>query len=303
MEIPPLDPLPEKDVTFIDMHSVLNILNVLQFELMQIEERVGESAEFTSLEAQLFSLVDALADRDRGIKLLSERAAFSVRFLAEMDQLLAKNESPDQAMTASRNNVGNILGILEIRASEYLARCESPQQWVDHSIDALKGNYRDVFAAIEQNAKGAYRIVDNIAEKGVDRYLINFSITSVRGDAIRMPPVFQDIFRDLMANARKYTPLGGEIRGGIHESEDQLRIVVEDTGYGIPSGEIGEVVKFGKRGSNMEGRRTMGGGFGLTKAVYFVHLFGGRIWITSETDAPSGTKIDIHIPMPENESG
>ena len=298
MEIPPLDPLPEKDVTFIDMHSVLNILNVLQFELMQIEDRLGASAELTSLQEQLFGLVDALTDRDRGIKLLSEHAAFSARFLAEMDKLLATTGTPDQAMVESRNNVGNILAILEIRAGEYLARCESPDQWVDHSIDALKSNYRDVFAAIEQNAKGAYRIVDNIAEKDVGGYLINFNITSVRGDDIRMPPVFQDVFRDLMANARKYTPLGGEIRGGVHESDDQLRIVVEDTGYGIPTDEIGEVVKFGKRGSNMEARRTMGGGFGLTKAVYFVHLFGGRIWITSQTEVPSGTKIDIQIPLP-----
>lgn len=295
---PPLDSLPEDKVTFIDMHSVLNILNVLQLEILQAEERLGESEQLQDLQKQLWDLTDALGDRERGIALLSDHTVFSSRFLAGMDGLVASTDEDIPAMIAARENVAKILSILEIRAVEYLERSHEPARWKEHSINTLAQNYQQVFAAIEQNAKGAYRIVHNVAAKEPGGYLINVNISSVRGAVIQMPPVFQDVFRDLMANARKYTPPGGQIDGGIHESENELRLVVEDAGCGIPEEEIAEVVKYGRRGSNVSNRPTMGGGFGLTKAVYFTHRFGGRIWITSRTDEPTGTKIDIRIPVP-----
>ena len=42
--------------------------------------------------------------------------------------------------------------------------------------------------------------------------------------------------------------------------------------------------------------RTMGGGFGLTKAFLVTKQFGGRFWIASEVGV--GTRIRIQIPRP-----
>jgi signal transduction histidine kinase len=79
-----------------------------------------------------------------------------------------------------------------------------------------------------------------------------------------------------------------------HESETELRFMVEDTGRGIPPDEITNVVQFGQRASNVGDVRTMGGGFGLTKAVFVTKQFGGRFWISSEVGA--GTRIRIVLP-------
>jgi signal transduction histidine kinase len=111
-----------------------------------------------------------------------------------------------------------------------------------------------------------------------------------------MPPVFKDVMRDLVANARKYTTPGGHITFAVHESETELRFVVEDTGRGIPAAEIPTVVQFGRRASNVGDVRTMGGGFGLTKAVLVTKQFGGQFWIASE--AGLGTRIRIVLPRP-----
>jgi signal transduction histidine kinase len=111
-----------------------------------------------------------------------------------------------------------------------------------------------------------------------------------------MPPVLQDVMRDLIANARKYTEPGGEITAGLVDNGKELRFVVADTGRGIPSDEVRQVVEFGKRGSNVDDKETMGGGFGLTKAYLVTRQFGGRIWITSRPGA--GTRIAISIPRP-----
>ncbi len=302
IEIPLLAALPEKDVTFIDMHSVVNTLNVLQLEVIQIEQHLGESDETQALMNLLWELSDALSERERGIEKLATHDGFAMRFLAGMDAIVDSLAKPDPTIEAARKNVQSILAVLQIRAVEYLDRARAPDRWIDLDVERLKNNYRQIFAAIERNAKGAYHIVHNIAQREDGGYLIQFNVTSARDSVIHMPPVFQDVFRDLLANARKYTSPGGEITGGIHQSETELRLVVEDNGCGIPEDEVTEVVKFGQRGSNVRDRRTMGGGFGLTKAVYFTHFFGGRMWIDSRTEFPSGTTVEIRIPLPPGES-
>ncbi|MBM3853807.1 MAG: ATP-binding protein [Verrucomicrobia bacterium] len=105
-----------------------------------------------------------------------------------------------------------------------------------------------------------------------------------------------NVMRDLVANARKYTPPGGHITLAAHESQQELRVLVEDTGRGIPADEITTVVQFGRRARNVGDVRTMGGGFGLTKAVFVTKQFGGRFWIASEVGA--GTRIKISVPRP-----
>ena len=78
------------------------------------------------------------------------------------------------------------------------------------------------------------------------------------------------------------------------ENEIFLRFVVEDTGIGIPKDELESVVDLGFRASNLNGKKTYGGGFGLTKAYYVTKKYNGRFWIDSEVG--KGTKIVIEIP-------
>lgn len=125
---------------------------------------------------------------------------------------------------------------------------------------------------------------------------MTLDIRSVDGGQISMPPVLQDCFRDLLANARKYTPPGGEIRGSLRDDGRELRVVVADTGRGIPETEVGHVVRFGQRGSNARPGETRGGGYGLTKAYSICRRFGGRLWIESEIDI--GTTVTMQIPRP-----
>lgn len=109
-----------------------------------------------------------------------------------------------------------------------------------------------------------------------------------------MPPVLCDVMRDLLANARKYTPPGGTIIAAMYQEPKWLHLAVADTGRGIPPDEIAAVAQFGKRASNVEDVRTFGGGFGLTKAFLVTKQFGGRFWIQSELGV--GTRIRLQIP-------
>jgi len=109
-----------------------------------------------------------------------------------------------------------------------------------------------------------------------------------------MPAVLQDVMRDLIANARKYTDLGGIIITGLDDDGENLCFVVEDNGRGIPADQIEQVVEYGMRATNVKDKETKGGGFGLTKAFFVTCQYNGRMWIESEEGR--GTTITLQIP-------
>jgi signal transduction histidine kinase len=298
VEITDLPKLTREQAALVDMHSVVNIMNVLLNELEYLQEVVQEGEQLQpALDAVQQIHVRLRSSDDLGAE-LGELLSCEGRVMKVVQAAL---EAPpdvrdDPDVRDSVSNLRSVFAILETRARELMDRFQAPGKWTDHDVEQLTANFTNVLAAIEKNSKGRYRIVSNIAQQEKQDYVVHFGIESVDGGMIHMPPVLQDVMRDLIANARKYTEPGGEISAGLVDDGKELRFVVEDTGRGIPRDEIDQVVAFGKRGSNVDDKATMGGGFGLTKAYLVTRQFGGRMWIDSGPDA--GTRITIRIPRP-----
>ena len=72
-----------------------------------------------------------------------------------------------------------------------------------------------------------------------------------------------------------------------------LFLKVTDQGIGIPEEEVEKVTRYGYRASNVFDRRTMGGGYGLTKAYQLCKKFHGRFFI--ESDEGKGTCIEMTL--------
>jgi signal transduction histidine kinase len=288
-----------EEETLLDMHSVLNVLNIIVLELHTIAEEIQDSSELRHLHDRTAEAADHLRDPQHAEETVRHVDEFIRTLSSTLDTVIDEAGASHQpAVIESRANLESIFTILRVRAREIVARHRDPDAWVEHDVDQLRGNFTSVLQAIERNSHGGYRIVYNVAEHEEHDYLVHFEITSADGHTIRMPAIFQDVMRDLLANARKYTQPGGEINAGLYNSGAGLRFVVQDTGVGIPQEEIQTILEFGNRATNVRDRVTRGGGFGLTKAYYVTRKFGGRMWIDSATEAPSGTHIEIRIPVP-----
>jgi signal transduction histidine kinase len=295
-EMPPLEPGQQ---SLLDMHSVLNVLNVLRGELAVLGLTLAGDAELLRPAlACCDDLTSGLSDPAASFTMARELERHEAEILTEIDReidrRLGARGSPEIAESLA--NVHSVFAIMRVRARELLARASQPDRWETYPLGELRRNFLDVFAAIERNAKGRYRITYNAALQRPADYYFDFRLESASGDRIQMPPVFQDVLRDLIANARKYTAPGGRITAALYEDAEALRLVVEDTGRGIPQDELPAVVQFGKRASNVADVRTMGGGFGLTKAFFATKQFGGRFWIASQLGA--GTRVRIELPLP-----
>jgi len=296
----------EIEVTFeqeslIDMHSILNVLNMLTLELRTVEREIGDVDQVRTVMYRVLQFAAALKDRDSAqceVQKVNQLISQIREAVALARLRINSREQPLSAETLERAalSIENIIMVLRVRAREIIARADDPFAWVRHPVDELHRSFRLFFEAVQYNSSGAYRIVDEAAEHSDGDYLIQLRIHSPDGEAIGMPAVFQDVVRDLLANARKYTDPGGHIQAELSNDSSLLALKVQDNGIGIPPSEIEGVVVFGRRASNVADRPTRGGGFGLTKAYYVTKRCGGRMWIDSTLNG--GTTMEIQIPVP-----
>ena len=108
------------------------------------------------------------------------------------------------------------------------------------------------------------------------------------GDRIRL----RQVLANLLDNAVKYTPPGGRIEIGSYEHGSDVRIVVEDTGRGIPAEEMPRIWERLYRGDMSRSERGLGLGLSLVKAIVEAH--NGSIDVTSRDG--QGTRMTIQLP-------
>ena len=102
---------------------------------------------------------------------------------------------------------------------------------------------------------------------------------------------------NLLGNAFKFTPRGGQVTLSIRENEagDSLVFAVQDTGEGIPKEGFERIFeKFGQIEDRKEGRK-MSTGLGLTFCRMAVEAHHGRIWVESELGV--GSIFSFLIPL------
>jgi signal transduction histidine kinase len=120
--------------------------------------------------------------------------------------------------------------------------------------------------------------------------------------ASNVDPVFMDtqaigrVFNNLISNALRHTPRGGEIKVEARRSGSGVEVTVSDTGEGIRPQDIPHIFERFYRGdaSRSRNRGTGGAGLGLAIARGIIQAHGGDIQVAS--NAGQGTRFIFHIP-------
>lgn len=105
---------------------------------------------------------------------------------------------------------------------------------------------------------------------------------------------FIRVLDNVLSNAVKYSPEGGQISVSLEETEKHLKIRVSDEGVGIPMESIPQVFDRFFRVDKARSRRLGGTGLGLAIAKQIVTAHGGSIWLESEWNV--GTTISLTLP-------
>lgn len=117
--------------------------------------------------------------------------------------------------------------------------------------------------------------------------------------------LMRQVVTNLISNALKYTPAGGEIRVGLESDARELRFWVADTGYGIKADDLPRLfTKFYRSGTGSDaGEPIPGTGLGLSIVHKAVQAMDGTIKVQSELGKGSNFLVSIPKPKAELEDG
>lgn len=114
-------------------------------------------------------------------------------------------------------------------------------------------------------------------------------------DAVQLDPTLaREVFRNLIENAIRYTPDGGNISISAKDEGKMLSWTIADTGIGIPKTQQAKIFeKFFRAGNAIE-HSSEGSGLGLYLARFIVNAWGGEIGFSSEEG--KGTEFRVTVP-------
>jgi len=260
----------------------------------------------------------ALLDRERAARAEAE----SARARAEAASR-AKDEFLATVSHELRNPLNAILGWSRVL--------------LDESAELPSAQQRKGLEVIARNAKAQVQLVEDILEvsriitgklrlstgpvevKGV----VEAAVDTVRAAAQAKGVVIETSFRalpdwiiadedriqqvlwNLLTNAVKFTPKGGRVQLAAHSREEEVEIIVTDSGEGIPKDFLPFVFDRFRQADGSTTRLHGGLGLGLAIARHLVELHGGTIRADSEGKG-KGAVFTVRLPfqaVPQSEAG
>ena len=131
-----------------------------------------------------------------------------------------------------------------------------------------------------------------LAGERLNLHLTEIDQIQVNGDRDRL----KQVLLNLVGNAIQYTPQGGDVFLSLGIVAEQARLIVRDTGPGIPAEDLPHIFERFYRAEKSRTRgKTTGFGLGLSIAHWIVDKHGGRIEVDSKES--QGTTFCIWLPL------
>jgi len=102
------------------------------------------------------------------------------------------------------------------------------------------------------------------------------------------------VLLNLMSNALKYTPDGGLVEIMIKNLPESTKVIIRDTGTGIPQEDIPYIFERFYRADKSRNRNTGGSGIGLTIVKKIIEAHNGKVVVKSKVNI--GTEFTISLP-------
>ena len=131
-----------------------------------------------------------------------------------------------------------------------------------------------------------------LAGEKIKLHLTEIDQVHVNGDRDRL----KQVLLNLVGNAIQYTPQGGDVFLSLGKIAEQARLIIRDTGPGIPAEDLPHIFERFYRAEKSRTRgKTTGFGLGLSIAHWIVDKHGGRIEVDSKE--VQGTTFCIWLPL------
>ncbi|HNS62253.1 MAG TPA: HAMP domain-containing sensor histidine kinase [Anaerolineales bacterium] len=263
---------------------------------------------------ELLEASNRVADGDFAVR-VEERGPFEVRALLRefnsMTEKLEINDKQRRAMLADISHElrspitimqGNLEGMID---GVYAADAERLKLLYDETriLSRLVDDLRTLALAesgslqLKRESTDLGLLIREVVsgfESQANEKKIRFELQVDDVEALEIDPLrIREVLSNVVANAIRYTPSGGEIKVGVTEStvpeKRGVTVFVQDSGEGIQSDDLSRIFDRFYKSSDSGGM-----GLGLFIAKYLVEAHRGKIW--AESQAGQGTRISFSIP-------
>ena len=201
----------------------------------------------------------------------------------EIEKLRGENEDLSAKLSTTQKDKENTQSELE-KTKEEVRKAEKleyesllpPDDEDASNVDIIEIARKAIRELEEDAIKAGLKVTISSASEGL----------MVRASAKRL----LILFRNIIDNSIKYMQTAGTLVITISSIEDDIFIVLKDSGKGLPENETKHIFELNYQGSN----RISGNGLGLTQAKAIVEHYGGTIYARS----PQGNGMGIYIQLP-----
>jgi len=249
---------------------------------------------------------------------VTESASYSRVLKERNDALVAadvlKDAFVENVSYELRSPLTNIIGFAEMLATDAGPLNQRQTAYVDYirassvTLGVLIDNILDLasvdagIAELRPERLDVHKLVDN-ARAGLSASFPEISgekpinlVVEIDPD---LPPFIADgtrivqVLYNLLSNAARFSPPGGEIKLTITPRGDRMLFVIEDEGPGLTD-EMKSAILTRLDNTGATGGRQRGAGLGLAIVKTFVNLHGGTI--SAERREPRGSRITVNLP-------
>ena len=291
-------------------------------------------AYFAYIVLIILAIVGYVKVRERKLqhdkKILEQKVLERTQQIEEQNQVIISknqelselNHTKDKLFSIIGHDLGNqfniILGFLEVLVSDF------------KKLDAEKVEYH--LSNINKSAKHAFELLENLltwAKMQTKLMQFNpevFNVQTKITESIEMFEaactkknikievtaneeilvnadlnMFSTVFRNLIANAIKFTHENGNISIEAKKKGDFCEITVTDDGVGILEEDIRKIFRIDSNHSTLGTKGEKGTGLGLILCKEFVEKHGGKIEVKS--DVGKGSRFSFTLPMKKDKTG
>lgn len=268
--------------------NVINEKNLQKLNLLEVIYRVEQAESEAETQRQL-------REQDRQ----------HFELLSEMRDQLISSTSHDL-----KNPLGSILNYAYLLSANGTTTDENGQHYLNR-IEALVNQMRDLISNLLELAQLETGRALNRREVSLQQFtehLITDFLPQARQKGIHLEAavkaadqyiniddrLMQRVFNNLISNAIKYTPNGGQVQVLVSQTGSDVSMSIEDTGLGIPSQDIPHIFERFYRVKNDLHAEVDGTGLGLAIAKSIIEQHGGMIKVESELE--KGTTFYVNLP-------
>jgi signal transduction histidine kinase len=260
-----------------------------------VADDMGRAVQHARLFEQQSSVVSQLRELDRTksdfLSTISHELRTPLTSIAGYVEMMRDGEAGDvapmqrQMLDVVARNTQRLRDLIEDVL--ILSRVESGTLRTERLPVALRGVIDHAITALRPQATQADVRLDVIPASSPGMLL---------GDA----PQLEQVVLNLVGNAIKFTPRGGRVTVSLETTGDDLVLRVEDTGIGIPSGEVDDLFQRFYRASNAKAEQIIGTGLGLAIVASIVSAHDGRVEVDSRERR--GTVFTVVLPRADDET-